>query len=120
MLYRRMSVQSSYGMPDELPSHKWHMASWNAQVGRKKKEGEERIHKTARELYNDPSVPLTKGLVFAQGGAVLNNGLLDATCRARIKANDEAAAVTAIIEGRRRCTKRKRIDKNNALAHLHH
>eukprot|EP00956_Cyclotella_meneghiniana_P019799 scaffold34424_cov91-Cyclotella_meneghiniana.AAC.1 len=72
------------------------MASWNAQVGREKKEGEERIHKTARELYNDPSVRFD---------------LLDATCRARIKANDEAAAVTAIIEGRRRCTKRKRIDK---------
>jgi len=75
-------------------------------------ECEERIHKTARELYNDPSVRLTSGLVFGQGGGVLNNDLLDATYRARIKANDEAAAVTvAIIEGRRRCTKRKRIEK---------
>ena len=65
------------------------------QAGREKKEEEEeRLRKTARELYNDPSVRLTNGLVFGQGGGVLNNGLLDAT-RARIEANDEAAAVTA-------------------------
>eukprot|EP00986_Skeletonema_menzelii_P011365 scaffold5826_cov113-Skeletonema_menzelii.AAC.1 len=60
------------------------------QDAKRKKKEEERLHKTARELYNDPSVRLTNGLVFGQGGGVLNNDLLDAT-RARIEANDEAS-----------------------------